>query len=529
VLSPREEARESVVRASYDRVPYGGGAHPQTFPPHLAALAILAGLEPPDPETAHVLELGCADGGNLLAMAESLPRGRFTGIDLAPRHIEIARGLAGELHLPNVDLRVLSILDVTPSLGTFDYVVCHGVFSWVEPSVQEQIFAVCRQNLAPGGIAYVSYNCLPGWHMRLGLRDALRYYGADLAPRAQLARASEVAALFAEAAGERGDAYAQVLRSAGEILADSGTTPEYLVHEYFEDTNAPIYFHDLMRRARRHGLEYAGDAEPSDASLEHLPPSLRERLRALGGDDPVVREQSLDFLVNRMFRRSLFTHAGAAIDEQHGSAARMRRLWAYSQAKPLSAEPDLRNGARETFVTPRGDEFHSDDALAKAALVALARAWPRSVPFDALVPGAGADALAPIVATLHRLGLLSLRAMPVDCAATAGETPAATPLARRQAAAGPLVANRYGRTIDLQDPMLRFILLQLDGARDRPALLRLIDDEVSAGRLRLFVDGRPLALDEPRTATLEQLLDYHLGLLVTNALLVSPQAERASS
>src|SRR5690242_12916038 len=151
-----------VLLASYDALPYGGGAHAVTRPDYIAAMARLHGLATPDVRHARILDIGCAMGGNLLAMAVAMPESTFVGIDLSPRQIDSARGAAYSLGLDNVRFEAMSVLDVGEDLGRFDYIVCHGVYSWVPPAVQSAILDVCARNLDPDGLAYVSYNTYPG-------------------------------------------------------------------------------------------------------------------------------------------------------------------------------------------------------------------------------------------------------------------------------------------------------------------------------------------------------------------------------
>ncbi len=177
---------EQTVRDSYESVPYPSGSIHSSHPDNLATRALLFGLEPPDLQHVRVLELGCADGGNLIPMASELPEGRFLGIDLSPRQIEAGRRRLESVGLTNVELRAMSLLDagdagdVDASLGEFDYIIAHGVFSWVRPEVQEAILRICRQSLAPRGIAYVSYNTLPGWHQRMMVREIMTWYTRGL-------------------------------------------------------------------------------------------------------------------------------------------------------------------------------------------------------------------------------------------------------------------------------------------------------------------------------------------------------------
>jgi SAM-dependent methyltransferase len=158
---------------SYDDVPYPDWVHPATHPDLLAVVAALFGMSPAPPDRCRVLELGCAGSTNLIALAETLPESRFVGIDLASRHIAAGQQKVRALGLTNVELRAMSLVNVGEAFGRFDYILCHGVYSWVPAEVREKILAVCSANLVPQGVAYVSYNCYPGWHARGAGDDVL--------------------------------------------------------------------------------------------------------------------------------------------------------------------------------------------------------------------------------------------------------------------------------------------------------------------------------------------------------------------
>ena len=142
----------------YDESPYASYPYPQSQPNRLATIATLFGMKPQSIHDCRVLELGCASGGNLIPLAVALPGSRFVGIDLSGRQVEQGQQVVSTLGLKNVELSCRSILDVTPELGQFDYIICHGVWSWVPADVREKILTICRDQLSPQGVAYVSYN-----------------------------------------------------------------------------------------------------------------------------------------------------------------------------------------------------------------------------------------------------------------------------------------------------------------------------------------------------------------------------------
>ena len=194
----REGQQEALT--GYDRVPYPGHPFAQTHPDRLATVATLFGLRPAPPDACRVLELGCGDGGNLVPMAYGLPGTTFSGIDLAGRAIERARRLASALGLDNVRFEHA---DLTAARGEFDYVIAHGVYSWIEPTARDALLAACRRHLAPGGVAYISYDVLPGGHLREITRQMLRWHLRDVdEPEQRIAQARALLGAIVEQSGE---------------------------------------------------------------------------------------------------------------------------------------------------------------------------------------------------------------------------------------------------------------------------------------------------------------------------------------
>ena len=173
---PSSNAGTVFRETSYEELPYASQAFAETHPDHLASLARLYGLTPPPVERCRVLELGCAAGGNLIPMAVSLPGSHCVGVDLSRRQIAEGQATVAALGLRNVSLEVLSLADIGSSFGKFDFIVAHGIYSWVEEALREKILAICSQNLSPDGIAVVSYNTHPGWRARSMVREMMAYH-----------------------------------------------------------------------------------------------------------------------------------------------------------------------------------------------------------------------------------------------------------------------------------------------------------------------------------------------------------------
>jgi SAM-dependent methyltransferase len=518
---------EAPPPSSYDEVPYDSNPFAQSHPSRLAAVSTLFGLAPPPVEGCRVLELGCASGGNLIPLAEALPGGQFVGIDLSARQIDDGLRLARAAGLTNVSLRRASIADVDDSYGTFDYVICHGVFSWVPREVQEKVFEVCARRLAPNGVAYVSYNTYPGWHLRGMVRDMLRYHALRFdTPAERIAQARALLDFLAQSTRQDAGAYGVLLRAELEVLRDQ--SDHYLYHEQLEEVNEPLYFHEFASRASAHGLRYLGESRVTTMMTGNFGPDVQKTLALLAGDQ-VQAEQYLDFVRNRTFRETLLVRAEQSPDWTI-APERVFGLHVASPAKPVG-RVDLASDAPARFQSASGMAVATASPPSKAAMALLAEAWPGTVPFGELLRGAaarlgrepaGEDAEALALGLLNTYlssDLVELHAAPVRFARAPGERPVALSHARAAAAEGrSVVANRRHEPVRLAD-FARQLLPLLDGTRDRASLADSLAAKASAGELTVQRAGKPVTDPAELREALAGLIGPALRSLARDALL----------
>jgi SAM-dependent methyltransferase len=438
-------------------VPYPGHPFAQTHPDRLATVATLFGLTPADPAGCRYLEIGCGDGGNLVPLAYALPGAAFTGIDGAATPIARADALRRDLGLANVGVRQadLAALD---DLGTFDYVVAHGVYSWIEPHLRDALLAACRAHLAPRGVAYVSYDVFPGGHMREITRQMLRWHVRDIDdPEERIAAARALLTAVSE---------------AGQPQAEwaLGQSDPALYHDELAEHHEAVLFTDFIAHAEQHGLRFLAEADVFEMQAGALPPGL--------GDDPVTREQYLDFFKGRMFRQTLLCHAEA--ERREPAPAAVRGMLATTAARPQGPI----GPGRVEFRGPHGAALTTDHDGLKAALVRLGEAWPRALPVAALGDDA---AVAEALLQAYAVNLVQLHVWAPPLAAEPAERPVASALARWQAARGPRITNLWHRTVEVPDELGRRLITLLDGTRDRGALLRALDRP--ADELERSLDG----------------------------------------
>jgi SAM-dependent methyltransferase len=514
------------LRASYDELPYVSRPGYTTHPDCLATVATLFGMRPAHPDRCRVLELGCATGGNLIALAEALPGSHFVGIDLSPRHVEEGQAVVRALGLANAELKALSILDIDDGFGEFDYVLCHGVYSWVPQAVRDKILAVCRRHLAPQGVAYVSYNTYPGWHQRGLVREMLNFHVRRFpAPRERVAQARTFLDFLVAAVPERETTYGRMLKEEAQVLRPEADS--YLFHEHLEEVNQPLYFYQFAEQAAAHGLQYLEDAW-DHAYLAHLASEVQAALRHWAADR-IVLEQYLDFVGNRTFRRTLLCHDGVRLSPEPLPGV-VPALRATALARPVAPGPDVGSTAAEEFRTDRGQSVSTNVPLVKAALRVLYEAWPVPVAFDALwaasaqrvgeaAAAAGPQVLARALLELYLSNLVALHVYLPDLVLEPGERPLASPLARLQAATERRVTGRLHKLFELEG-LDRAVLRHLDGKHDRPALVEALADDVASGRFELRQDGRLLTEGGEVRALLTQALGPSLRRLALSAVLI---------
>jgi SAM-dependent methyltransferase len=526
--------------SAYDELPYPGRAHPETHPDSLATVATLFGLRPAPVERCRVLELGCGDGANLIPMAAGLPASAFVGIDLAARPIAEGRAAVAALGLGNCALDRMDLLAAPADWGRFDYIIAHGLYSWVAPEVQAGMLAVLGRHLSPDGVAFVSFNALPGWRLFGLVRDFLLYHiRAVTGPAARAEAARRLLETLAATAPESTDPYANQLhyvagQLAGELASQGEAGAAFLFHDIIAEVNEPLHLHELAERAARHGLyplapaEFpAGAATPSRALADAVDPPRAPALQ---------RRQYEDFLSGTAFHRLLLCRQPDAA-ERPIESGRLADLCVAAPVRPAGGRPaPATEPTAAEFETIDGARIAVAEPIARAALLHLGRVWPRAEPFAALVAAAraglgpeadGADAPASarrlaealLRAHLAEPSVVRLHAYAPRVATVAGERPVASPAARLAARVGPRIPNVYHHSYEL-DAWLRAVVLFLDGSRDRPALLTELTQAVADGRLDL-AGAEALGADPAAVrAVIGERLEPTLWWLTHAALLV---------
>jgi SAM-dependent methyltransferase len=449
--------RPSAPADSYDRVPYTNHAFAESHPDRLRVVARLSGWNPPALANARVLEVGCGRGGNLLAMAMSLPGATFVGIERSERQAAEARSLAERLGVTNVTIRAASFDRVEGEEGSFAFVIAHGIGSWIPPEDRRELLRRVAGWLSQDGVGYVSFNVLPGWYERLAARDWLRF-GAGIGARPSSAAAS-LEWLRKSVSPELASYKDQLARVEARLLE---TSPAYAAHEYLEGDNHPQLVSDFLREATTAGLAYLGDAIPSAVAIETLPEPSQGLAQTL---DAARAQQLVDFIRCTSFRRALLVRNDTCDARGWRWPARLDP----KTVPTLHLASRLRPSADQSLFSGPGGSVQVTNPLARSVLGKLAEAAPRALSFAELAGDAPAAACAELASEIKDLWLsvdgIDLHDHDPPFAPTVSERPRACPLARWQVVRGEPVTNRWHQEVRLPEPAVRAVLSRADGTR----------------------------------------------------------------
>ncbi len=335
-------------------------------PAWLDHVALVAGIEPPTRTSGFAwCDLGCGQGVTAAILAATHPSGMFHGIDAMPAHIDHARRLAAAAAIPNLQLHAVDFAAaVGLELPQFDYIVAHGVYTWIGPEAQCAVRRFIDRRLKPGGLVYLSYNAMPGWARDLPFQGLLREIGRTFPGNnsGRLSAAAEVARTLA-GAGIASLTASFIVKELQERPEDY--PPAYLVHEFMPPAWQPLYVTEVRRDMVTIGLEPVGSATLSE-NFDWM--VLDERARQMLGaiTDPDARELVRDYCLDQRFRCDVFARGNRRL----GPGERAGRLHSstFALARPVPA-------IRYRTTTPAGS-FAYDRPAARAIIAALAAGRP---------------------------------------------------------------------------------------------------------------------------------------------------------
>ena len=375
-------------------IDYTFGYYRELAPGLIDFALLLSGHEPPPRKDTRYLELGYGQGlsANIHAAAVA---GEFWGADFNPAHAANARSLADHSGA-SANFRDDSFVDLLAreDLPDFDYIVLHGVWSWISDDNRRAIVEIMRRRLKVGGAVYVSYNTLPGWAVAMPLRHMMTLHAETVGSEVQgvVGRIDASIAFGGKLAEVEARYFAANPSAKARLEAIAGQSRNYLAHEYFNRDWQPMYFSQIHAWLTDAKLAYACAAAALD-QLDgfNLTPAQREILATV--PFTVLRETVRDYLLNQQFRRDIFTRGGRRLSPLDRLERLNDVLITLTTAEiPIGYEVDAglgKMGLKPEIYEPVVDELARDKASPKRIGDLAQRPGLRALPPDVLIEALG--------------------------------------------------------------------------------------------------------------------------------------------
>ena len=301
-----------VQQTIYSELGYKSMPFPYTTPATLEAYAALVGISAPNPKTARVLELGATYGGNIISQALFNPDATFVGIELSQEQVEKGNEVIANAGLTNVSLIQSDIASIGSEIGTFDYIIAHGVYSWVDDGVKEALLRLIDEHLAEDGIAYVSYNTYPGWHTMEEVRQLMMFSNRDKTQfnhKEKVLHGKTIGSIVGSQILKYDNLKERNSKFLGALRSVMQKDEYYVGHDHLEPNNDPVYFYQFNDHLAAHNLAYLCDADLTLSMVRSFDADIADTLDKLAPNDHVAQEQYLDFMLDTTFRKSIICKA----------------------------------------------------------------------------------------------------------------------------------------------------------------------------------------------------------------------------
>lgn len=301
-----------VQQTIYSELGYKSMPFPYTTPATLEAYAALVGISAPNPKTARVLELGATYGGNIISQALFNPDATFVGIELSQEQVEKGNEVIANAGLTNVSLVQSDIASIGSEIGTFDYIIAHGVYSWVDDGVKDALLRLIDEHLAEAGIAYISYNTYPGWHTMDEVRQLMMFSNRDKTQfnhKEKVLHGKTIGSIVGSQILKYDNLKERNSKFLGALRSVMQKDEYYVGHDHLEPNNDPVYFYQFNDHLEAHNLAYLCDADLTLSMVRSFDADIADTLDKLALNDHVAQEQYLDFMLDTTFRKSIICKA----------------------------------------------------------------------------------------------------------------------------------------------------------------------------------------------------------------------------
>lgn len=452
--------------SDYEETPYIGYPVPAAHPWRIAWTSFVRGGPAPDMTRPRILEIGCGDGAHLLSVAAFEPEWTAHGLDGSARAVDSARAVAADCGLGNITFERVDLAEARVAPGAWDFVIAHGVYSWIDAGRRAALRRLVRTALAPAGLAYISFNALPAWGLRGRVRDLLRRH--PQLPPVELARR-----LLPHASE---DIWGRLVTHELNRLVEA--RPDYLAHEYLEEENEAFWLGDFLRDAAADGLAWVGDTQ-FDTDEGRWIENARVALDVPG----LAGEEMADLLGYRQLRAVVLARDDAPHHPAPNDDMLVDGSFVAGRVTGTTEEFAVHEPGTAVMRALNGMEIQVPDPLARAALLELAAIYPDALAPNELLARAHATLAARQVTPdpdeprrvregllrLWRAGALELRRHKPRLCVPATASPRVSPFTRLEARVWPALSTPLGTAIGLT-PEHQSIVRALDGTPTQPTV-----------------------------------------------------------
>ncbi len=502
----------------YDQIPFSSYPSPERHPDRLATIAHLFGHNSAAIEKSKILELGCSNGSNLIAIAETFPKAACTGIDRSEKQIAAGQRAVAELELRNIELRCQHLESFASENIKYDYIFCHGLFSWVPVNVQHKIIEIISNHLSPAGVALISYNCLPGWQLRGNIRAILQQL--DIKTASAESRVNAVRQNLDRLMQEELQVHAlQGLLVREELANLREQSDAYLFHELLAETNIPLSITDFNMFLKDSDLQYLGDSSFAKIRFGQLTNFPEMEI--------ISQEYLADLLFPITLRSTLLCRKNVILNRAV-AVSRLRDCYYTSFLAPSDDGQSFKEGDPIEFKNHLDYKVQVTDPLLINALMRLCKLRPLSINGGELIKHARKDMGQTISAEQElnffstllgyfSLGLVEININPARFQTSVAKKPKTSKLARWQAVRQSWVTNFRNEYAPLNEFERRVVALA-DGKLTQEEILRQLneDSKLTTERKTTGILTEELDSDMP----IEQKLSECIHILASCALLL---------
>ncbi|MFS2161954.1 methyltransferase regulatory domain-containing protein [Pseudomonas sp. Pseusp122] len=294
-------------------VGYTYGYYREINPVYQRYCLLLRGVSSVESTTAHHCELGFGQGVSVNIHAAANP-GHYVATDFNPAHASYASDLASSFNssarLYDDSFEQLLARDDLPQ---FDSISLHGIWTWISRDNHKLITEFARRHLKPGGVLYVSYNCMPGWSPQAPLRQLFTLHDRFVSASTGAVARVDAALKFSEELLAAKPLYGQAVPGLeGKLQTVMGQNRNYVAHEYFNRDWNCMYFTDVVDALAPAKLDYVCTATPQD-TVDAINLSVEAQAFLNGIEHPIMREQARDYFVNQQFRKDMYIRGASPL------------------------------------------------------------------------------------------------------------------------------------------------------------------------------------------------------------------------